>query len=268
MPQTEKEWENIAYEYEKKWNVYNTIGALDGKHIRITCPQFSGSHFFNYKHFNSIVLLALTDANYKFIFVDVGTNGRIGDAGVFAKSSLKKCLIDRSILNIPKEKILPGTTTSTPYVVLADDAFPLSYNVIKPYPLRNITNEEKICNYRISRGRRMVESSFGILASRFRVLLTPINLSPDKVTKIVLAACSLHNLLVEQKKHFYTQKEVFTMSEGISNFLEERALEETPEMTPLSRQIDYGHRHGREVRETFKTFYNGVGKVPWQDKYS
>lgn len=114
----------------------------------------------------------------------------------------------------------------------------------------------------------MVESSFGILASRFRVFLTSIHLSPDKVTKIVLAACTLHNMLVQQRRHFYTQKEIFSMEEGDNNFLVERSLEDTPEMTSLSRQIDYGHRHGREVREAFKTFYNGVGKVPWQDKYS
>lgn len=58
VPNTSEEWENIAKEFEKKWNVFNTIGALDGKYIRINCPRGSGWHYFNYKHFNSIILFA------------------------------------------------------------------------------------------------------------------------------------------------------------------------------------------------------------------
>lgn len=100
---------------------------MDGKHIRIKCPQSAGSHYFNYKSYNSIILFALADANYKFLYVDVGTNGRIGDAGVYAKSKLKRCLTDKTLLNIPDCKRLPNTNLTVPYVVLADDAFPLSY---------------------------------------------------------------------------------------------------------------------------------------------
>lgn len=86
VPTTSKEWINIAKEFEVQWNAYNTIGAMDGKYIRIKCPESSGSHYYNYKHYNSIILFALVDANYKFIYVDVGANGREGDAAVQAKN--------------------------------------------------------------------------------------------------------------------------------------------------------------------------------------
>jgi hypothetical protein len=43
----------------------------------------SGSLFYNYKHFFSILLLALVDANYCFIAVDVGAVGKTGDSNVF-----------------------------------------------------------------------------------------------------------------------------------------------------------------------------------------
>lgn len=242
---------------------------MDGKHIRITCPEMGGSHFFNYKSYHSIVLFALAGPDYKFLYVDVGTNGRIGDSGVYAKSKLRRCLIDRAQLNIPDGRRLPGTNIVAPYVVLADDAFPLSYNIMKPYPLKNITKEEKIFNYRLSRGRRMVESSFGILASRFRVFLTTIHLSPEKVTLITLAACTLHNLLTEKRKHLYTRQEIICRTESGQQFLDIHTEEELPEMEPLFRQLEIGgNRHGREIRDNFKDFYNGPGTVPWQDKYA
>lgn len=268
VPSTENEWLQIASEFENQWNVFNTIGAIDGKHIRIKCPESGGSHFFNYKSYNSIVLFALVDANYKFLYVDIGTNGRVGDAGVYAKSKLKTCLTDRSILNIPAEKKLPNVPSTTPFVVLADDAFPLSYNVMKPYSMKNITTEERIFNYRLSRGRRMVESAFGILASRFRVFLTAINLSPEKVISITQAACTLHNLLVDKRRHLYTRQETRVLVEDGHNFLLADSNEELEQMEHVSKQISIGHnRHGKEIREIFKNFYNGPGKVQWQDKY-
>jgi len=53
-------------------------------------PPKSGTSFFNYKQTRSLVLMALVDANYKFISVDVGSMGRYNDANIFASSVLTK----------------------------------------------------------------------------------------------------------------------------------------------------------------------------------
>lgn len=160
-------------------------------------PANSGSYYFNYKHNFSIVLLALVDAEYKFIYVDVGCNGRISDGGVFRNSTLNRALENGS-LNIPSPMPLPGENCPVPFMIAADDAFPLKENIIKPYSNTGLTTKKRIFNYRLSRARRIVENAFGILSNRFRVFMTPIGLEPDKVTTIVLACCSLHNYLREQ----------------------------------------------------------------------
>lgn len=64
----------------------NCIGALDGKRIRVKKPPHSGSSYFNYKKYFSVVLLALTDAHLKFFAVDVGAYGSQGDSRMFRES--------------------------------------------------------------------------------------------------------------------------------------------------------------------------------------
>ena len=183
--------------------------------------------------------------------MNIGVNGRISDGGVFFQSELWKAL-SQGTLNVPHPVALPGQTDKTPYVLLADDAFPLSDAVMKPYPTRNISDDCKIFNYRLSRARRTIESAFGILANRFRVLLTPINLAAEKVQHITLACVVLHNVLL---------KSCPTGNDTDINQLG------TQQMPPVDRQS--GNRNStsaRQIRERFKLFFSSeLGAVTWQN---
>ena len=202
MPSTKEEWLVVSNGFKSKWNYPFCLGALDGKHIAIKQPAHSGSEYFNYKHFFSIILLALVDHNYRFLYVEVGASGRVGDAGLFQTSSLKRGM-DEGLLDFPDASELEGTGEIIHYHLIGDDAFPLQKDLIKPYPQRQLDNDKQIFNYRCSRARRVVENAFGILASRFRVFHTKIHLDPEKVTTIVLAACCLHNLIINtQSQNF------------------------------------------------------------------
>ncbi|XP_050517740.1 uncharacterized protein LOC126892283 [Diabrotica virgifera virgifera] len=92
MTKTNESWYFIAKQFNDKWNFPNCVGAMDGKHISIQAPINSGTDFFNYKSFFSIVLFAVVDANYNFIYANVGCQGRISDGGVFNDSYFKGAL--------------------------------------------------------------------------------------------------------------------------------------------------------------------------------
>ena len=140
----------------------------------------AGSQFYNYKGTQSIVLMAMVDANYRFTYIDIGCNGRVSDGGVLRDSTLGTTLFGEhsDMLNIPSPGPLPGRVHAVSFVVVGDNAFPLRNNLMKPYPLRNLSSEQHVFNYRPSRARRVVENVFGIFANRFRVFRSPASLCP------------------------------------------------------------------------------------------
>ncbi|XP_046408436.1 putative nuclease HARBI1 [Ischnura elegans] len=253
VPSSAEAWRKIAEGFSGLWNFPNCLGALDGKHIEFRPPRSMGSYYYNYKGGNSIVLLALVDAQYKFLFADVGCNGRISDGGVYRDSVLSEA-ISRNSFNFPPSMNLPGMNQPVPYVIVADDAFPLTKNIMKPYKSRHLSVEQKVYNYRLSRARRTVENAFGILSNRFRILLKKIELSPEKVENITLAACTLHNFLIEECGGGYTA----SCEDGTSG----------GEITNLGRIArNVGNRSSNEsqgIRDLFRDYFNGNGSVPWQ----
>ena len=112
---------------------------MDGKHIVTKQPKNSGSYYFNYKDTFSVVLPALVDTSYKFIYVDVSCNGRKSDGGVYRNSSPSKA-IENCLVGIPPDRIIAEGMEAFPHVILIDDACPLTINLMKPYPLRNLLN--------------------------------------------------------------------------------------------------------------------------------
>ena len=88
-----------------------------------------------------------------------------------------------------------GSSSDAQIFLLGNNAFALMPWLVKPYRRCQLTREERIANYRISRGRSVVENSFGTLVKRFRVLLITMEQRPKVVRDIVLTCVFLHNIL-------------------------------------------------------------------------
>ncbi|KAL1443234.1 hypothetical protein MTO96_046058 [Rhipicephalus appendiculatus] len=76
------------------------VGALDGCHFPVSPPKEFASDYYNYKGWYSIVLPALVDHRYRFLYANVGSPGRCHDAFVYVRSCLAQC-IEGPLFQVP-----------------------------------------------------------------------------------------------------------------------------------------------------------------------
>lgn len=257
QPPRKEQWTKIENEFSNRWNFPNCLGAIDGKHVVINKPYHSGSLYYNYKGFCSIVIMAVTDAHCRFIMVDVGSYGKNSDGGTFANTNFGKRFREGK-LDFPEDKPLPFTQEAVPHVLVGDEAFPLHKHLMRPYPGDELPNHEdkKIFNLRLSRARNTSEDGFGILSKRFRIYQRRLEMKPVHVNKVVRATCCLHNYLKLDSPAL------------LADIIEDEGASPDPTDAALQNLRSTGGRFSGtayKVREQFKDYFNSPsGSVEWQ----
>lgn len=267
------DWKQISDDYWHFWNYPLCLGAVDGKHVMIQAPKNSGTMFYNYKHYFSIVLLASVDANYCFTLLSIGAYGKQSDGGVFAASKFGKKLAENK-LQIPGPAKLPGSNIISPHVFVADDAFQLTPNMMKPYSGTGLSPEKEIFNYRLSRARRLSENAFGVLQARWRILSRKMICAPESADAAVKACVALHNYLRKtdsshQNESRYIPKFYTDYGDNDGNIKAGGWREEVrgqPFLSVKSSSNNYG-KYASQVRNNFRDYFmTENGAVPWQNK--
>lgn len=187
MPQpTITSTKHTADQFWKLWNFPNCAGAIDAKHIRIRCPDHSGT---------SLELQGVADADYKFIAIEVGGYGKQSDGETFSSSELYQQIKCRTF--IPPDRNLPGSNIVMPYVLVGDEAYPLLDTLLRPYSRRDCSLENEYFNSRLYRARKCIECAFGIITTKWRLLWKPIQTGPAFAEHLVKAICVLHNTIID-----------------------------------------------------------------------
>ncbi|XP_071040057.1 uncharacterized protein [Parasteatoda tepidariorum] len=270
-PPNEEEWAKIAEGFEKYTDFPNCVGALDGKHVVIQAPANSGSLYYNHKGSYSMVLMAVCDATYCYTYVDIGAYGKQGDSTIFSDSAFGKAVLDGS-LNLPADKCLNGGTTPMPLVFVADEAFPLKKHIMRPYPGKGLTPSRAAFNYRLSRARRMIENTFGITSSRWRILRQPILAGTKTVENIVKAIVCLHNFVSRNERNStvfqkYYVPANFADTEVDGNVIPGKWRKECVtgawDAVGSISTNSYANKV-RDIREGFEDFFT-KNKLSWQD---
>lgn len=200
-PSSEEEWLEIAKHFYSGWQLPNSIGAIDRKHVPILHPPGTGSEYFNNKGFFSIVVMTVVGPNAEFVFA----NGGVLRNTVFYHA------LEAKQLNIPGPKHLPVNDaiveewdTLVSHYFVGVDAFSLTENVMKPYAKRGISEEQRAFNSRLSRARIVRENLFGILSDKFRIFHSTLGVKPKNAISIVHSCLALPNFRINKCPTVYT----------------------------------------------------------------
>lgn len=266
-PQTAAEWRKITDSWMNRWNFPHVIGAIDGKHVACRAPANTGSDYYNYKGFFSIILLAVCTSDYKFLWIDTSGKGSSSDAHIYNNSALQQALQRNDIIGFPQPDPLPGDTVDVPYFLVGDDAFALRTYMMKPYNCRMMSRKQRIYNYRLSRARRVVENSFGILANRFQVLLTTMMHEADTVRLLVKACVLLHNLM---RSRYPAMQNRLVDKDGPNGDVAPGAWREGLNLEEAN-PVQVGHNRDMKMAKAQRNLImewcsGSAGKVPWQDR--
>jgi len=124
-------------------------------------------------------------------------------------------------------------------------------NVLRPYPGRNLSQQKRIFNYRLSRARRVVDNAFGILAAQWRIYHWVFGVNAANVDAIVKATVVLHNF------------------QRWNTTVEALVPQEEHHIPALTRVRRVGTKNSTQeaiaVRESFNSYFSSAaGEVPWQ----
>lgn len=296
-PSSASEWLQIAREFEERWNMPHCVGAIDGKHVAIECPAKSGSEDYNYKSFFSKSMLAVCDACYRFLYVEVGHHGSDSDGGVFGQSKLHEIILSKNE-GFPPDAPL-GNIGQIPFYLVGDEAFPLKTYLMRPYPRKSLqpffatsaeeeasqgerqdsepvsfeeAHSKRIFNYRLSRARRVVENAFGIMAQRWRILRRPFKAKDDNIRRIISACVVLHNFMMkesETSRYAYCPPGTADHVDWQGNITEGSWRADgtsSDALPPLAKTGCHATRIAYKVRDLLAKHFITIGKVPWQER--
>ncbi|XP_037937102.1 uncharacterized protein LOC119670771 [Teleopsis dalmanni] len=267
FPHTKKEWLSIVNDFQQRSQFPHCLGALGVQHIANTPTKKYATSYTNNRVVNSMALIAIANANEKFICIDIvadnalrmtkstsrsylrtkcssthtqGTtqtdpcglqqDNHLNNDFLFKSSKLCK-IFQQSDEFFPKDDYI-NRDKIAPYVMVADNSFPLMYNLIRPFT--GTLSEPSIINYNLclSKAKESVENAFSIMREKFKILQKDIKLDTAKSTKIILCCCVLHNFLME-KSLWYKQNSTDYLNETAE--LEEEQCNEISMASEASR---------------------------------
>lgn len=196
----------------------------------------------------------------------------MSDGGIWAESTFGSAL-EEDLVDLPPTRLLPNSNIMFPHFFVGDEAFPLKIYMMRPYPKKDLCDKKRIFNYRLSRARRVIENSFGILTAKWRILRRSLCCSPANAEVIVKATICLHNyLLVKQGVggHYCPRDLLDHEEDGIFQPGTWRNEGTLPHMQELHRIGS--NNSGRTVvnlRNILRDYVNSdEGQVEWQWDYA
>ncbi|KMQ88796.1 nuclease harbi1-like protein [Lasius niger] len=101
-----------------------------------------GTNYFCYKKFFSLVLMAACDADYRFVWMDIGQYGSLNDCSIWTNCDFGR-MLENGEVELSPPKCLPSTNILMQHAFVDDKAFPLKQYMIKPFSKRQLGDAEQ-----------------------------------------------------------------------------------------------------------------------------
>ena len=141
-------------------------GALDGKHILMSKMRVEPLLKLQGLPINGP--LALVDADYTFTTNHIAAGYNLENQ-IFQYKELQRIIADST-----SATSFVDASPKVHYYILTDDALQPRTWLMNPFSHRTFGLNERIFNYQIRHGRRLVENGFGIAGSRIQMLQSPM----------------------------------------------------------------------------------------------
>uniref|UniRef100_A0A667WS05 DDE Tnp4 domain-containing protein n=1 Tax=Myripristis murdjan TaxID=586833 RepID=A0A667WS05_9TELE len=186
---TDEEALEIARAFEASHHIPQIMGLIDGSHIPVLPPSDGYKDFVNRKGWPSYVLQAVVDHGR---FLDVRTLG--AEPTAFPNNNMSLYLFSQCVKNIEGKDIN--------LFIVGDPAYPLLDWLIKGYPNSpRLTPQQESFNVYLSSVRVGVEMAFGLLKSRWRVLLKRSDFHFSFAPTMIATCCVLHNFCQKERDY-------------------------------------------------------------------
>lgn len=100
-----------------------------------------------------------------------------------------------------------------------------------------------------------MECAFGILTAKWHLFGKCTKINVDKAEKIVKCVCLLHNIIINHDGSEFS-------STTLQQSMNDSALQENRSLRTFNRAT----QQAQVITVTFKSYFNGVGAVPWQNR--
>jgi len=181
--------------FRERWNFSNVIGCIDGKHIRINCPTKKLGHcftitnnFFSPQYYKVSRILKADSLHRWFWYTKWWW--------YISASTLYHSLEDFESTTLRTPATFEASGTEMPFVILGDEAYPLKTNLMKTFARKDLSCEESVFNYSLSRARRCVECAFGILTAKWRLINKATEANVNNAERTVRCICLLHIIII------------------------------------------------------------------------
>ena len=194
FPKSVDDFRNKLQKMEFQQQFKYALVAIDESHCPFKCPvggAESMKQYYNFKDFYSVVLLALVDAYYRFIWPIIGAPGNTHDSTYFQSTSFLEKITKGELIPSKVQKV---DDIEIPSQILGDGAFPLRSWLMKPYGDGVLTPDKRYFGYRFSKSRMVTEGAFGKLNRRFQILHRKCESNKETVKIMCLACVILYNI--------------------------------------------------------------------------